>query len=309
MNFVKGLDVRRRFSVDQNGVRTRFLGCLDQTGRRIDVPGTADHEENIALKDGIVNHLHSERHLAEPNHVGTHTLGRRTAVAERKIITKRSIVHAMFATAADLATEREQLPVHVVDLLAAATFVKVVDVLRDEHRRLLFSLKPCKGDVGRVWLNLVHLATAFLVKSPDLLRVCRPTFGSRHLLYPMVFPQSVVVSERPNTRFCRYACAGQHHNSLLVHRRSRAVRVFQVKSRSCSAVFHKIGWDGDLQFGHTKKPRRAESLKNLDKAFGVERFVQLLVPGVDSDRFKTDEFRRRRHAQDVVLPDAPQNIR
>ena len=65
----------------------------------------------------------------------------------------------------------------------------------------------------------------------------------------------------------------------------------------------------NLQFGHTKKPRRAESLQNLDKAFGMEGLVQSFITGIDPDRLKTDEFGRRGHAQNVVLADAPQDIR
>ncbi len=81
---------------------------------------------DIALGQRTIDAIQPERHLAKPDHMGAHRLGKLAAGAELVLMEiPAPLDHLTGLRAAGL----EQLAVHMDKVLAASTLVQIVDVL------------------------------------------------------------------------------------------------------------------------------------------------------------------------------------
>ncbi len=81
-------------------------------------------------------------------------------------------------------------------------------------------------------------------------------------------------------------------------------------SLSCPRFFTKsVGWLTPLpsNISDSDEPRRSETLKNFDEAFGLEFSIEVVIAGVDANRFKPNEFRRGSNTENIAVPDEPKN--
>ena len=119
-------EIRIKDLVEFDGVRTIEARLMDEACRGIDGPRGPYGDEEIALRQGGIDAIQPEGHLAKPDHMGAHRLGKLAAGAELVLME----IAAPFDHLARLGTAGlEQLPVHVDEVLAARTLVQVVDIL------------------------------------------------------------------------------------------------------------------------------------------------------------------------------------
>ena len=113
------------------------------------------------------------------------------------------------------AARLEQLAVHVDEVLAARLGVQVVDVLGHQgHPPRQQTLQPGKGVMGRIGVDLgsLQLLTARVVEALHQHGIPRIAFRRRHILNPVLFPQTVAGSKCLDAGLCRDAGAGEDHD-------------------------------------------------------------------------------------------------
>lgn len=103
---------------------------MHEAGRRIDVAGGADGDEEIGLAQRLVNVVHTQRHLAEPHHVWPQ---RRRELAAVATVVNAEIAGPFEHLARLGAAHLQQFAVHVQHPLAAGALMQVIDVLRDQQ--------------------------------------------------------------------------------------------------------------------------------------------------------------------------------
>ncbi len=181
---------------------------VNKACRRINVPGSADGDKDIALGQRKVDLIHIQRHLAEPHHVRAQRRGELAAVA---FVLRRHIAGPRQHLAAPRAAHLQQLAVHMNHPAIARALVQIIDILGDQQKTIAqYLFQPRQRLMRRVGRNVrtLQLTTAVIVKRLHQRRIAGEAFRRRHVFHPMLFPQAIGGAEGFNSRLCRNTRAG-----------------------------------------------------------------------------------------------------
>jgi len=167
VDLIKVLGVHGRLEIHQNGGRTRCIRDVDQPCSRIDMPRTANHDEQVGFFNCRVNCFHLHRHFSEPNDIVAQALRDCTALTVKEFITKISLLHPYLTASALLTTKCFETPMHMDGAFIARSFMKVIDILRNEREVIRLGCKGCKRLVRSVRLNFKQLTASGLIKPPN----------------------------------------------------------------------------------------------------------------------------------------------
>lgn len=170
----------------------------DESRGRIYLSGSSDGREDIAAFECFLDALHFERHLAEPDDVGTEST-RDSAAGARSL--GRKLVTPFEDRSCSLATRAKKLAVHVDQVTRPCAVVKVVDVLRDEkYLSVVFPLEARQCQVRGIGLHLrrLELRAPRIVETVNEHGIPLERFRSGDVLEAVVFPESSLVAEGPD---------------------------------------------------------------------------------------------------------------
>src|SRR6202012_5432149 len=132
-DFVEGVDVERLFRAYVNRADAALIGNVNETSGGIDRAGGANNEKDGGTAEFVVDALHIEGNLAEPDNMRADGLAATFAGGELVRIFVEGLIEEGFrrtlTTRAARAARFEQAAVHVMDAMRARALVEIVDVL------------------------------------------------------------------------------------------------------------------------------------------------------------------------------------
>ncbi len=124
-DFIKRLCVQRHFRTDIGGVDAAMPCEIYEARSGVNRTRGSHNEQLRGLLELAGNLFHGQRHLTEPDNMGTN--GASAIVAAGQVFAVRRVVSKRHVAA--LATRLKEHAVHVVDSFGAGAFMEIVDVL------------------------------------------------------------------------------------------------------------------------------------------------------------------------------------
>lgn len=244
----------RRFQIEFDGEGSIPDGLRDQSGRRMDLPGRTDRDEQSAGPDRIKNVVEIQGDLPEPDDPGPHPAD---LPADRASGPGSQIDPPLNDTQAALATGLQELTVHMDHLATAAAFMEIIGVLGHKKKPAgPGGLETGQRAVGRIGLHLKgkQPAATGIVEIMHPVRVPGKCLRRRQILDPHPGPDSVRVAECLETLLARDSGTCQNdevtngkHNRLITEtRRSTSPRIGETRpdrSRSPETLLDSTGSD------------------------------------------------------------------
>lgn len=179
-------------------MRTDMRGHLDEASGRIDVARGSDGGEDVGLGQAFFDNMHGVRDFAKPDNIWP---GGRRAAARANITNMHFEGRgpAVFAVSAKRGIERS---VHVDHFWAATSFVKIINILRDEGEAPgIFVRQAREGFVCGVGLRVRGLCAAGIVEFDNTLRVTLEAFWRGDIFDAVLGPETAFVAKGAKSTF------------------------------------------------------------------------------------------------------------
>ncbi len=197
------------FQVEACDFGAAAFGEAFEACRWVDDAACADVGEFVAVLQCVLDFVHVQRRFTEEYDVRAH------ACAADGAACVHGFLAAEFELVAFFAAEFHQVAVHVQYVLAAAAFVQVIDILRDEQELVAEALfEFCKRNVCCVRLMLRKPFAQKVVEVLDALGVAAECFGRAYVLDIFVFPHAVIAAECAEPGFGADASSSKYDESF-----------------------------------------------------------------------------------------------